>query len=348
MCSMLKKTIVIAVLLSVFSATFVLGQRAYSDTIRLQMPNKTTVEYAMHYRRDKPRRCNDEKLEEQKEFKNSLRSFLKRWEVLGITNLEEKKPLFIKDSGTKIEILEKKPTTEVLFPKGTKLVLTIKGKHKLRISQATSDLYIYFDSLNQLEELLDYDIEKILKSSDEKLLAAASDKKNKKTPLKAWLSVDKSDNVGLTYQKFVNKKRKFPDYLYFRVSPNIENVNGRWLVGCSIDLAYVLNANTRFGISYEGMYNFSETQETNISEWLDVSFALSERTIGGLGWGGISLGYLVNHKGGFFDNHKFRMGFPFSISERVTITPEFYFKDFFKQSKEENEYLGVKISFHLF
>ncbi len=348
MCIMLKKTIVITVLLSVFSTTFVLGQKKYSDTIRLQMPNKTTIEYAMHYRRDKPRRYNDKKLEEQKEFENSLRSFLKRWEVLGITNLKEKKPLFIKDSGTKIEISERNLTTKVLFPEDTKLVLTIKGKHKLRISQSVSDLYIYFDSFNQLEELLDYDIEKILKSSDKKLFIAASDKKNKRTPLQAWLSVDKSDNVGLTYQKFVQKKRKHPDYLYFGISPNIENINGKWLAGCSIDLAYVLNANTRFGISYEGMYNFSETQETNISEWLDVSVAASTRTMGGIGWIGISLGYLVNHKGGFFDNHKFRIGAPFSISENITVSPEIYFKDFFKESKDGNEYLGVKVSFHLF
>ncbi len=352
MYTILKKVLVVFMLIfsTILSMSVAFGQRnaSYLDTIRLQIPNGVTIEYAMNYHRNKIRKYHHNKLEKhQKEFKRNIKDFLKRWEVLGITNLEEKKPLIIKDLMTQIEITERENNRTVFFPRNTKLALTVKGKHKLNIPQSYSDLHIYFDNINQLEELLHYDIEKILQKGDEKLVSEAKDRKNKRKLLKAWLSVDKNNEVGLTYNEFVHKEEKYKDYFCLGISPSIQNINGNWLSGVSLDIGLVLNAKYRFGISYEAMYNFSEDNKANRAEWIDLSTELKTNFLEN-DWWGISMGYLINHRGGdFFDNHKFRIGLPITTSRSFTVTPEFYFKDFFKESKEENEYFGVKISFNL-
>ncbi len=65
-------------------------------------------------------------------------------------------------------------------------------------------MFIYFDTIKQLEELAQYDIKKIYKKADEKLVAVSADKKNKRRPLEAWLTVDKDDNVNTFTFHFSN------------------------------------------------------------------------------------------------------------------------------------------------
>ncbi len=347
MCTIVRKVcVVFLVVFSTILATPVFGQHdyySYPDTIRLQMPNGTTIEYAMRYERDLVK-YDRQKLQEEKELKEKIGAFLKRWEVLGVTNLETKKPLFIEDLETKIEISERNQKTTVLFPKDTKVALIVKGKHKLKLKKKGNNVYIYFDKIQQLKELENYNFEQILKNSDKQLDPASADRKNKRRPLRAWLSVDENDEVGLTYQKFLRKNKRHYFYIDL-INSYIENVNGNWLVGTGIGINYVLNSDFRFGLRWEGMYNFSDKQETNINQWVDMSVATSEARDYGISWFGFSFGYLVDKRGDFFNNHKFRIGIPFNISQNVTVTPQFYFKDFFKTSKDTEEYFGVRLSF---
>ncbi len=348
MCTILRKVCVVlfCVVFSTILATPIFGKNNsnYPDIIRLQMPNGLTVEYAMDYRRDKLHRSKLKEKEYPKKLKEKLGNFLKRWQVLGITNLEEKKPLYIEDLIEEIRITERKDSRTILFPKNTKLALTVKGKHKLELFQLYSDFFLYFDNTKQLEELLQYDIEKILKEGDEKLAPALADRKNKRRPLRAWLSVDKENNVGLTYQEFIPKKY-IQDYLNLSFTPNVENINGSWLSGIGLNMDLILDSKWRFGLGYEFMYNFTERHTTNISHWANFR-AMAKSEAVAKSWVGISFGYLVKQRGYFFDNNKFRLGFPVTY-DNFTVTPEIYYKGVFKNSKKENKYFGIKISFNL-
>ncbi len=303
-----------------------------------------TVEYKMLYHRDKIYSAYYSKLErEQKTFKKNLGDFLKRWKVLGITNLEEKKPLYIRDVKGKIEIEERNDKTTIFFPKDTKLALMVKGKHKLDLFLTYADVFIYFDTIKQLEELSQYDIEKILKKGDEKLAPASADKKNKREPLEAWLAVDKDNNVGLTYQSF--NPRISTSFLTLWLSPNIENINGSWLAGIEPNIGVMFNDKWRLDFGYEFKYNFSDRHTTNSSHWGNFRAMVKSRFISD-GWVGLSFGYLLKERGDFFNNHKFRFGIPVTY-DNFTVTPEFYMKYFFKTGNKENKYFGVKISFGL-
>ncbi|MBS9768888.1 MAG: hypothetical protein KGV44_15305 [Flavobacteriaceae bacterium] len=344
MCEKSKKiSVVLVVLFSCFVTNSAFGQHdyfAYQDTIRMQMPNGTTIEYAMRYERDLVK-YDRQKLQEEKKLKENIEHFLKRWAVLGITNLEDKKPLFIEDLDAKIKISERSENTTVLFPKDAKVALLVKGKHKLQLDKIGNDVFIYFDKIEQIKELLKYDLQQIFTACDKKLDPASADRKHKRRPLQAWLSVDKNNQARLDYQKFLTKKKG----LYFAIifSPNIENINGSWLPGLEATLNFVLGSECRLGIGSEFKYNFSEQKKTNTSLWLNGRVMFKDD---GDVWGGLSLGYLLKQRGDFFDNNKFRLGLPVAY-RNFTVTPEFYFKRFFKRAEEDNEYFGVKISFGL-
>ncbi len=342
MCVKIKKIcIVLLIVLSCFLTTDAFGK---SDIIRLQMPNGVTVEYKMLYHRDKIYSSYYSKLvREQKTFKKNLDNFLKRWKVLGITNLEGKKPLYIKDVGLEIRITERNDKTTVFFPKDTKLALMVKGKHKLDLFLTYADVFVYFDKIQQLEELSQYDIEKILKEGDEKLATVSADKKNKRRPLEAWLSVDKDNSVGLVYQKLI--QRFSTNFISLSFSPNIENINGSWLSGIEPNIGVVFNDKWRLDFGYEFKYNFSDKHTTNISHWGNFRAMVKSKFFSN-DWVGISAGFLFKQRGDFFDNHKFRFGFPVSY-DNFTVTPEFYTKGFFKKTEKDNAYFGVKISFSL-
>lgn len=342
MCEKSKKiSVVLVVLFSCFLTTSVFGK---GDIIRLQMPNGVTVEYKMLYHRDNIYSNLYSKLDRvQETFKKDLDNFLKRWKVLGITNLEEKRPLYIKDLEEEIRIAERNDKTTVFFPKDTKLALMVKGKHKLNLSLIYAEVFVYFNTIKQLEELAQYDIKKIHKKADEKLVGVSADKKNKRRPLEAWFTVDKDDNVGLTYKEFI--QRFSTNFLSLNFSPNIENINGSWLSGIEPCVGVVFNNKYRFDLGYEFKYNFSDRHTTNISHWANFRARIKSGFVS-KDWVGISVGFLVKERGDFFDNHKFRFGFPVSY-DNFTVTPEFYTKGFFKKAEKDNAYFGVKISFGL-
>lgn len=345
MCAIFRKTVVVVVMFLTFLTTEVFA-REFRDTIRIQMPNGTTMEYGINYRRLHVYKSYSDELKTQSDLKDKLNVFLKRWAVLGITDLEDKEPMFIDNSENKITISNRKNVAEVEFPKDTKLALTVKGRHKLKLVLKDSDVFIYFDTIEQLEELEKYNMENILKEGDGALELAVNDRKKRRMPLKAWLSVNEYNQVGLTYQKFIEKE-SLPDYLTVSYSPNIENINGDWLAGVGFNLAFYLSRKGvyfyRISLGYEGMFKF-EGNKTNNGQWVDLGYAINGERIG-LSWFGFSLGYLVDRRGDFFDNHKFRMGFPTDIGTHITVTPLFYFKDFFKESPVDEEFFGVKISF---
>ncbi|PIE99299.1 MAG: hypothetical protein CR965_02495, partial [Paludibacter sp.] len=208
-----------------------------------------------------------------------------------------------------------------------------------------NDVFIYFNKIQQLKELVNYNFQKIFEASDKQLAPASADKKNKRKPLNAWISVNKDDEVRLTYKRFVQEKTGNKHNIVLSFSPNIENINGDWLSGISLTTDLMLNNKYRLGFGYEFMYNFSGKKTTNISHWGNFRAMVNSEAIGD-SWVGISLGYLIKQKGDFFDNNKFRLGIPVRY-DNFTITPEIYFKKPFKSADKKDKYFGVKISFGL-
>lgn len=352
-----KLILVIVVFVITFLTSKVVGQE-YLDTIRLQMPNKTTVEYLMNYgekkyfeEKKKNKRGKErvryvskpQDLAKSVDLQKVLQDFLSRWNVLGITDLEEKEPLKIVDKDRRIVITERENPIVVYFPEGKRVALNVEGKHQLNLPQEDYVLNIYFDDVKQLEELLKLKFKDTFQNADEELQEASDKKERKFTPLSAWLSVDKREKVNI--EDFSLKYLKLQDYVGLTIGSGIENVKGDWngnlKLGMSLVLADDRRYKSRFDLSYEFMYNFSGERKA-VNHWLDVGycFNLNEGTKK-VDWWGPSLGFLIKRKGDFFEKNTLRLGITKKIKS-VTITPRIYFQDFFKDI-----YPGINISFHL-
>lgn len=358
MCLNKRLIVVIAIFVATLFVGEVLGQK-YLDTVRMKMPNKVTVEYLMNYGQKKlikekyltkkgkenTRYVKQEQfLASSFEWRKGLGDFLLRWQTLGIDNIEDREPLCITDKDMHITIVENKKPVKVYFPKDKQLALTIEGRHKLCLQQEYYTINIYFDKIKQLQELNEYDFMKISQKADRTLQKNESLKFKKRGALIAWTQYGEENNVKVQDIHFL--KRKKQNYLEIFPSSGLGFAKGDWNAVLSLEMGIVLSNNIqysdKFSIAYEWMYNFSEGNK-NINQWIDVGYQkntslLSQKS----NWIGLSLGYLIHKNGDLFDDHTFRLGLPTTIHTNIKVTPQLYFKDFFKDA-----YPGVKISFNL-
>lgn len=344
MCLYKKIILVIVSLFIALLTTRAQGQE-YLDTIRLQMPNEATIELLMNYGekksfkenvkdkrgKERVRYVNTQQNLSRIEMKKALDSFLKRWEVLGITDLDEKNALEITDSDRRISIEEIQKSIFIYFPEDKQLALSIKGKHKLALLQENYTAHIYFDKVKQLEELAEYDFATQWKEVDKKIEKKAKESKRKYAPLSVWLSVNQLQNVSL--DDFSLKHSLSKGYVGIFMGIGLENVKGDWNgsfnLGMSLRLSNQRYYTQRIDLNYEFMYNFSGQGKT-VNHWLDFGYYWDfNRGTQEENWWGPSLGFLVKRKGDFFEKDMFRLGVSKEF-ESITITPRIYFTDVFK------------------
>ncbi|MGZ2371175.1 hypothetical protein ACXR6G_15460 [Ancylomarina sp. YFZ004] len=314
----------------------------YPDTIRMQMYNGTTIEYRCNYN-------GDNSLVDNLNINKALDTFMKRWAVLNIKNLDQTKAMHIICSTTKsymdvveniISVEEMPIPTKVIFPTEESVALLIKGKHKLDLNP---ELAIYFDSLEQLKELQSYDFSKVSQSIDAQMHINGK-WVLKNTPLVAWMKVKEDDSVDLIYKRGVHPHPR--DMIVIIGGMSLENIKGNWNGSFYADMSFQFGAKLlykqAFKVGYEWMYDFS-TGKKNINHW--VSFGYSRNfslNPSKPDWYGLSLGYLAKGNGDLFKKDSFRLGLSHRIHKNVTLVPQMYFNDCFK-----NVTPGIKIRINL-
>ncbi len=192
--------------------------------------------------------------------------------------------------------------------------------------------------------MLEYNFDTLFAKVDRSLKPFASDKNLKRDILKVWFSIDENLTIRFLYQTSAGRKYPFLSNFNIGISPNIRNMNGYWSSGIRIGLSYRFMEELAASLDFETSYMFTSAQKADVYEWVDLSiFTFGEKKVNG----GLSLGYLINEKEVVFNKNNFRLGFPIGVSKYIIITPEFYFNDFFKATKEEDRYFAVKISLGL-
>ena len=341
---MTNKIILLSGLLFLFSIKIFAADenKFHSDTIRIQMPNGTTIESRSTY-------DGKHDLAGNLEIKNLLNVFLTRWAVLNIAELEANKAILIKCSTIKeydkdiqhtITIEEIASTRSISFPTDTAIALIIKGNNKLELS---SKVAIYFNTIKQLEELTKYDFPQILKNTDQQI-RKENDWYFKSSPFVAWVKINKNYSAELLHQNTTMATAN--DQIILSAGTSLENIKGNWngsfYARMTVQLGNKNLAKQAFSLGYEWMYDFSSGKE-NINHWVDLGYQRNFSKNPNKGdWYGLNLGYLAKQNGDLFEKDSFRLGIEKKVTENISIVPQIYFNDFFK-----NPYPGFKIKIHL-
>ncbi len=341
---MTNKIILLCGLLFLFSIKiFATNENKFhSDTIRMQMPNGTTIEGRSTY-------DGKHDLAGNLEIKNLLNDFLTRWAVLNIPELEPNKSILLKYSTIKeydkdiqntITIEEIASTRSITFPTDTAIALVIKGNNKVELN---SKVAVYFNTIKQLEELTKYDFSQILKNTDQQL-KKKSDWYLKASPFVAWVKINEDNSAKLLHR--INTMATTNDQIILNAGTSLENVKGSWngsfYANMTIQLGNKNLAKQAFSLGYEWMYDFSFGKE-NINHWVSLGYQRNfSKDPNKPSWFGLNLGYLAKRNGDLFEKNSFRLGIEKKIHKNISIVPQIYFHDFFK-----DPYPGFKIKIHL-
>lgn len=343
---MTNKILIISGLLFLFSVKAIAKNtnNSYSDTIRMQMPNGTTIESRSTY-------DGKHALVNHLEIKTVLNDFLLRWATLNIKELDpnkayhikckkEKEYIHLKNNQDIITIDELSIQKKIYFPVDTSIVLLVKGNNKLEFN---SKLAIYFSTIKQLEELKEADFNQILKNTDKEILKN-SDWYLKSSPFVAWVEIQNDNTAELLHQN--NTLSGTKDQIIISAGTSLENVKGDWngsfYANLSLQLGSKSLAKQAFSLGYEWMYDFSSGKE-NINHWIDFGYQYNfSKDPNDPSWFGLNLGYLVKRNGDLFEKDSFRLGIEKKIHKNISIVPQIYFHNFF-----QDVYPGFKIKIHL-
>lgn len=345
---MIYKLGILSTLLFLFSFQAFSSEKTsfYPDSIRMQMPNGTTIEYRCNY-------DGNNNLAEELDINKILGDFMKRWAVLNIKDMDETKAMHIKCGTIRGSIqsyakvventisLEEMPIpTKVTFPIEKSVALVIKGKHKLDLSP---ELAIYFDKLEQLKELESYDYSNVLKGVEAQM-NVTSKSWLRETPMVVWMKVKEDKSVDLIYKREIHPHPN--DMITLTGGMSLENIKGNWNGSFYADMTFQFGAKQlykqAFKLGYEWMYDFSSGKQ-NINHWVSLgysrNFSLNPTKPE---WYGLNLGYLAKGNGDLFKKDAFRLGVSHRIHDNVTLVPQMYFDGFFK-----NVTPGLKLRINL-
>ena len=338
---MINKILILCSLLFLFTANAFAKDYniLFNDTIRLQMPNGTTIEHIKYH---------DKKNDSiSVDFNVLFTSFLNHWKVLDFKGTTSNRALCIKFtdgqryySQNVITIDERLLTKVISFHKDTILALAITGKNKLDLD---SKFTIYFDHFDQLEEFENYNLNTIITNINQQIPNRIWFDTGQYS-YTSWFNVHANNSVEL-----INRQITGPNKYYkikYIAGTSLENVKGNWNGSFNARLSFSKSKNGllkhNFSIEYEWMYDFSSGKE-NINHWVSLGYAENiTNDPNKPNWFGISLGYLAKQNGDLFEKDSFRFGIEKKIHKSISIVPQIYFNDFFKDS-----YPGFKIKIHL-
>jgi len=347
---MKQKIIILYIwLVSIGTMTFAQDKSApsfYPDTIRMQLPNGTTIDRLLTINKKNS-------LFDETDLNEALTSFLKRWAVLSIRELNKNEPVHIKCFSEKEYLsdvqhsitIEKKPISrKITFPLDTAIALFISGNNILELSAENSKTLIYYNSIDQLEELSRYSFNEIEKSIETEINTKTSWHINCTTNI-IWIKISKENTSEILHRKTTTSYDT--DQILLGAGTGLEYVKTNWNGSFNLNMSFLFGKKrvNRHAIrfAYDWMYTFSSADEKHINQWLSTGYAYNfSKHPDHKKWLGVSLGYLINSEGELFEDNTFRIGVDRKIHKYVTLVPQIYFHDFFK-----DVYPGLKISISL-
>lgn len=325
------------------------AKETLKDTLRLKMPNNVLIEQLVHYRQPK-------NIEIYKEFKNYLEAFLNEFEKLETEGLSDEHSMKIvfKNANTHytnkeyhISFEDYQPKTNVMIVENQNSVFIDKRIHLLELSSHDKfndyKALVHFKTMDQLQELLTFDFEKI----NQELIETFTLPENqylKRKPFTAWINVNEDSQTELIYNQIADHPT---DVLQLSAGTGLQSLKGQWLGSFNTQATIILTKKMvdkhAFSIAYEWLYNFTTPDQKYINQFIDFGYAYNFSTIPNKDkWTGISFGFITNQKGEFFEKNTFRFGLNTKVSKSISVGPQIYFNDFFK-----NVYPGVNISISL-
>jgi len=294
-------------LLSIGPVTFAQDKNVpsfYPDTIRMQMPNGTTIDRLLTI--DKK-----SSLFAENDLNEALSSFLKRWAVLSINELSKAEPVHIKCFSEKEYLsdvqhsitIEKKPISrKITFPLDTAVVLFISGNNILELSAENSKTLIYFNTINQLEDLSKYSFDTIETSIETEMSKKTSWHLNNTTNT-IWVKINDEQNSEILHRKTTTSYDT--NQILLGAGAGLEYVKNNWNGSFNLNMSFLFGKKrvNRHAIrfAYDWMYTFSSTDEKHINQWLSTGYAHNfSKHPEHKRWLGVSLGYLINSQGDLF------------------------------------------------
>ncbi len=324
----------------------------YKDTIRLNMPNNVIIEQLVFYRNPK-----DLKLDST--FKKYLGEFLNDFDKIETEGLSDDHPMKIvfkqklnysEKVNNTISFSPYTPTTSIIIDDNDSQIFIDKRIHLLELSNNSKyndsyKVFVHFNSINQLRELLEYDFDVI----DDNLANAFSDEQYKKLKRKAftsWIDVDENKNTHIAYNDYVLNSSR--DEIVLSANAALNNVKGDWLGSFQTHMSVVFSSKIftkqSFNLSYEWMYNFTSPNEKTVDGFLDLGYSINTSSNPDKEkWFGMQLGYLIDRNSEFFEKNTCRLSFLSKINDGISIGPQMYFNGFFK-----DVYPGINLNVSLF
>lgn len=346
------KKILIILLISCFGALKIQANNEHRDTIRLILPNNVMIDQLVYYRKTAD-------TDILKELKKNIQSFLNDFNKLETEELSEKHPIkftytigngFIANSS--ITFTDYRTPTTILFTQNeTNKFKDGSEKEELIIKKRTHLLEIikhvpphkfkssiHFNSLDQLDALLAYDFEEI---NENLQTLMDKDKSYKGKPFITYIRINEDNQPEVIKTDYPNKRS---DVLQLSAGSGLQNLKGDWLGSFSTQATMILARKGMdkhaFSFSYEWLYNFTTPNERFINEFIDLGYAYNfSKSPGNDSWVGLSFGFMTNRRGDFFANNSYRLGLNTRLNKHLTVGPEMYFNDFFK-----NVYPGINVT----
>jgi hypothetical protein len=340
---LIKHSVLMFIATLISANTFAYSEKEFHpDTIRLELANKATIEYRNTY-------DGVHNLISGIQLNDILNTFLKRWETLNIKNLDSTKAIhiqcimkkeYLENKQQVISIQEATLKKQVTFPLDKAIALVVSGKNRVELNQ---QIAIYFDNVEQLYEISKLDLPTIFNNAD-KELHKIKDYVLNNTPLIAWLKVNNKNEVNLVYKEL--DRPSSVDQLAIFGGTSLENIKGDWNPGIQVNLTMYIGSKYitkhAIGFEYEWIFDFSSDKQ-HINHWTNISYHYNlSKKANNYNWLGLSVGYLAKKEGDLFDKDTFKIGISKKIHKNISIAPQFYFNEFFKDI-----YPGFKIKVHL-
>ncbi len=145
-------------------------------------------------------------------------------------------------------------------------------------------------------------------------------------------------------------KKKASKELVPTIGFGMQNANGAWLAsfnfGARLTSTSEYTGTTYWNLTLDNYYNFYTDANNNFIKdrysFINLLMFQKEEKQDQKGFqtqGSFGLGYLINRTGNLFDKGTFKMSFPSLTNGWLSITPEIFYRDFFK-----NTTLSIKLS----
>lgn len=339
-----QNLILIALLTSLMQLTQ--ASTPHRDTLALKMPNNVLIEQLVDYRQP-----SDVLLFNQ--FKSYLMSFIEQFEKLKTEPLSPDHPTKITFKNAvrayaadefSISVEDYKRVSTVTLAAKDSIWHLNKRTHMLELSNNSKydhyKAYIHFSTIDQLYEITKYDFDKInqsLQANYEK----PENKYLKHKPFTSWINVSAESETEISYNQIPNHPT---DVIQLSAGTGLQNLKGEWLGSFNTKMTVLLSRKMvdkhAFSFTYEWMYNFTSPSDKYVNDFIEFGYSYNFSSIAEKDkWAGLNFGFLANRKGEFFDKNTYRLGLSTNLGKSITVAPQIYFNDFFK-----NVYPGLNIS----